>query len=60
MPKEIITAMVTIKKAAAKVNNQLNGLPIEISEAIQKAADEVRNNQIVTFLFIYLFLGIEW
>lgn len=53
MPKEIITAMVTIKKAAAKVNNQLNGLPTEISEAIHKAADEVRNNQSVTFLFIY-------
>lgn len=42
MPKEIITAMVTIKKAAAKVNKHLNGLPIEISEAIQQAADEVR------------------
>lgn len=41
MPKEIITAMVTIKKAAAKVNTQLNGLPEEISEAIQQAADEV-------------------
>lgn len=41
MPKEIITAMVTIKKAAAKVNSELNGLPKEISEAIQKAADEV-------------------
>ena len=41
MPKEIISAMVTIKKAAATVNTQLNGLPIEISEAIQQAADEV-------------------
>lgn len=42
MPKEIITAMVTIKKAAAKVNSELSGLPLEISEAIQKAADEVK------------------
>ena len=41
MPKEIITAIVTIKKAAAKVNTKLNGLPIEISEAIQQASDEV-------------------
>lgn len=41
MPKDIITAMVTIKKAAAKVNTEINGLPREISEAIQKAADEV-------------------
>lgn len=42
MPKEIITAMVTIKKAAARVNCQLNGLPSVISEAIQAAADEVQ------------------
>ena len=41
MPKEIITAMVIIKKAAAKVNKEINGLPSDISEAIQKAADEV-------------------
>lgn len=45
MPKEIISAMVTIKKAAAKVNTHLNGLPIEISEAIQLAADEVNTGK---------------
>lgn len=41
MPKEIIRAMATIKKAAAQVNSELNGLPRDISVAIQKAADEV-------------------
>ena len=41
MPKEIIRAIVIIKKAAAKINSELNDLPVEISEAIQKAADEV-------------------
>lgn len=41
MPKEIIRAMATIKKAAARVNAELNGLPSEISIAIQAAADEV-------------------
>lgn len=42
MPKEIIMAMAVIKKAAARVNSQLNGLDPEISKAIQLAADEVR------------------
>lgn len=42
MPKEIITAMVTIKKAAARVNYEMKGITKEISEAIQKAADEVK------------------
>ena len=41
MPKEIIAAMVTIKKAAARVNLEMDGLPRDISEAIQQAADEV-------------------
>lgn len=41
MPKEIIMAIVTIKKAAAKINSELSDLPVEISEAIQKASDEV-------------------
>ena len=58
MPKEIITAMVTIKKAAAKVNTQLNGLPKEISEAIQQAADEVRILSVM-LLFLLKLLGFE-
>lgn len=41
MPNEIIRAIVTIKKAAAIVNCQINGLSKEISSAIQTAADEV-------------------
>ena len=57
MPKEIITAMVTIKKAAAKVNCEINGLPTEISEAIQKAADEVSKFEANIFFY---FLGFEW
>jgi len=59
MPKEIITAMVTIKKAAAKVNCEINGLPTEISEAIQKAADEVNKLELEANKFAY-FLGFEW
>lgn len=55
MPKEIITAMVTIKKAAAKVNSELSGLPLEISEAIQKAADEVKKRETIKW-HICLFL----
>lgn len=58
MPKEIITAMVTIKKAAAKVNTQLNGLPKEISEAIQQAADEVIIRRVLQCLLKYL--GFKW
>lgn len=45
MPKEIIMAMAVIKKAAARVNSQLNGLDPEISKAIQLAADEVRDRE---------------
>lgn len=52
MPKEIIMAIVTIKKAAAQVNSELNDLPAEISEAIQKASEEV----IINFLFSVVFM----
>lgn len=55
MPKEIITAMVTIKRAAAKVNSEMNGLPKEISEAIQQAADEVGYKE--KNLLYYYYLG---
>lgn len=59
MPKEIITAMVTIKKAAARVNAEMNGLPKEISEAIQQAADEVKINDL-RHLYYITFLGSQW
>jgi fumarate hydratase class II len=59
MPKEIITAMVTIKKAAAKVNSELSGLPLEISEAIQKAADEVKKKGNYKMAHLFIPLGVE-
>ena len=42
MPREIIKAMVVIKKAAARVNARMNGLEAEMAGAIEKASDEVR------------------
>lgn len=42
MPREIVMAMATIKKAAAAVNARMNGLSEDISLAIQKAATEVQ------------------
>lgn len=47
MPKEMIVAMVIIKKAAARVNQEINGLPKDVSNAIQQAADEVKIKMIL-------------
>jgi fumarate hydratase class II len=41
MPREIIVALATIKKAAALVNHELGLLPREIAAHIVEAADEV-------------------
>ena len=40
MPRPLITALGTLKKAAAEVNQEF-GLPEEIAEAIRAAADQV-------------------
>ncbi len=41
MPREVIAALATIKKASARVNAALGLLPIEIATLIADAADEV-------------------
>src|SRR3990167_962261 len=41
MPRELITALATIKKAAAAVNRELGLLPGDIAALIMTAADEV-------------------
>jgi len=41
MPKEVITALAILKKAAAMVNADLGKLPQDKKDAITKAADEV-------------------
>ncbi|MFN0248261.1 MAG: class II fumarate hydratase [Kofleriaceae bacterium] len=45
MPREIITALATIKKASARVNLQLGLLAAEIVDLITRAADEVIDSQ---------------
>jgi fumarate hydratase class II len=41
MPRELIRALVLVKKAAASVNAELGELPVETGRAIEQAADEV-------------------
>ena len=41
VPKEFIYALVTIKRAAAKVNGELGAIPHEVAKAIIRACDEV-------------------
>src|SRR6478672_7794875 len=41
MPEGLIHALVTVKKAAARVNMEIKSLPSDKGEAIVKAADEV-------------------
>lgn len=48
MPREIIAAMGTLKKAAAEVNSMLGVLPKEKAELIMKAADEVIEGKLDT------------
>ncbi|MDB4962060.1 MAG: fumC2 [Myxococcales bacterium] len=43
MPRELISALATIKKAAAQVNQDLGLLPAELATLIAQAADEVVN-----------------
>jgi fumarate hydratase class II len=45
MPREIIAALATIKKASAKVNLDLGLLAADIADLITRAADEVINSQ---------------
>jgi fumarate hydratase, class II len=46
MPPELIRAMGILKKAAALTNEELGKLDTDKSQLIQKAADEVINNQL--------------
>src|SRR5690242_19576082 len=41
MPRELVWALVLVKKAAAQVNAELGQLPAPKSDAIARAADEV-------------------
>jgi fumarate hydratase class II len=41
MPRELILALVSIKRAAAQVNSELGLLEPKLADAIQRAADEV-------------------
>src|SRR3954471_22930513 len=41
MPREIVIALATIKKASAMVNRELGLLPPDVEELIVRAADEV-------------------
>ncbi|MCK4513820.1 MAG: aspartate ammonia-lyase, partial [Spirochaetaceae bacterium] len=41
IPRPMIRALALIKKHAAKANGDLQTVPLELSEAIEKAADEV-------------------
>lgn len=45
MPKRLIHALATVKRACAKVNAEMKTLALEKSEAILKAADEVLAGQ---------------
>jgi fumarate hydratase class II len=45
MPKELIRALIIVKKAAARVNGKAKRLPEEKANAIDKAADEVLAGQ---------------
>ncbi len=41
MPRQVLRALATIKKAAASVNVELGRLPAELGDAIARAADEI-------------------
>jgi fumarate hydratase class II len=45
LPRELVLALVLVKKAAALVNAELGQLPLEKARAIAQAADEVLNGQ---------------
>jgi fumarate hydratase class II len=45
MPRELLLALVLVKKAAALVNAELGALPLEKARAIAQAADEVLDGQ---------------
>ena len=45
MPRQLLHALATVKKAAALVNRDLGAIPVERADAIERAADEVINGQ---------------
>lgn len=48
MPHELILALAQVKRACAKVNGDLNRLPLDKVQAIVQAADEVIAGQLLT------------